>query len=796
MPLISEQYPNLMNGVSQQAATLRMSSQSEEQVNGYSSVVEGMNKRPPTQHVAKLNGLQGTPYIYTVNRDSTEQYVIVIDTGRVRVFDLDGAERIVMDPTDGAYLNDADPRGAFRAATIGDYTLILNRNKTVAHGSATKRGAETDKLLFVKGVNYGVKYEVKRNGVVEATFETPAATDNPKIGTDLVATDLHGKLVAKAFAGVSFEVVDNIIRIHGDTSDRWEFSDDFTGIYTEVVNPEMPKLSDLPLKAPNGMYIKITGDSSSEEDDYYVQFKTNDTAADATIGEGYWEETIGPDLEFALDAATMPHQLRRNSDGSFTFGPITWGERAVGDIQTAPWPSFVGAQISDIYYDRNRLCFLSGPNVVMSRARALFEFFPTTVTTILDDGPIDVAASGSRVINLRAAVPFNREVMLFADQTQLTIDVENLLASEPPSLDVLTDYETDKNVFPVAVGKNLYFTVTRGAYTSVMEYYIVTETDTTDAADITKHVPTYIPHGAFKLSASPTTDVLFCLTDTAPNRVYVYKYYWRGVEKLQSSWSYWEFDPTCEILNVDFIKDTAYFLIRYADGIYLEKMLVSEGQVDDNIDFVFRLDRRVSNAQASKFAVRNLGGGSYETDFYIPYEVSGDVTVAITAGGLTPLPVGSQPEVLATAIDNGQTKITVAGDVQLANFYVGSRYVMRYVFSEPVIKTNATQGGLATITGGRLQINKWLMSFTRTGYFRAEVEAGAGRGKYTYIYDGKILGTSSAVIGKAVITEGVFGFRVNANAKNVKITLINDSVLPSYFTSCEWEGRFKRRTSR
>ena len=46
MPLVNEQIPNLMNGVSQQATTMRMSSQAEEQLNGYSSVVEGPEQAP------------------------------------------------------------------------------------------------------------------------------------------------------------------------------------------------------------------------------------------------------------------------------------------------------------------------------------------------------------------------------------------------------------------------------------------------------------------------------------------------------------------------------------------------------------------------------------------------------------------------------------------------------------------------------------------------------------------------------------------------------------------------------
>ena len=54
MPLVSTTIPNLINGVSQQPAALRLASQAEAVVNCMSSPVEGFKKRPPMNHVARL----------------------------------------------------------------------------------------------------------------------------------------------------------------------------------------------------------------------------------------------------------------------------------------------------------------------------------------------------------------------------------------------------------------------------------------------------------------------------------------------------------------------------------------------------------------------------------------------------------------------------------------------------------------------------------------------------------------------------------------------------------------------
>ena len=54
MGLVSKSIPNLINGVSQQPPALRLESQGEVQENGFSDVVDGLKKRPPTQFLKKL----------------------------------------------------------------------------------------------------------------------------------------------------------------------------------------------------------------------------------------------------------------------------------------------------------------------------------------------------------------------------------------------------------------------------------------------------------------------------------------------------------------------------------------------------------------------------------------------------------------------------------------------------------------------------------------------------------------------------------------------------------------------
>ena len=86
MSLVSSSLPNLVNGVSQQPYVQRLISQGEIQLNGYSSLVEGLRKRPPSRHVAKLRSTPvSNAYVHTINRSPTEQYTVIADGAKLYV---------------------------------------------------------------------------------------------------------------------------------------------------------------------------------------------------------------------------------------------------------------------------------------------------------------------------------------------------------------------------------------------------------------------------------------------------------------------------------------------------------------------------------------------------------------------------------------------------------------------------------------------------------------------------------------------------------------------------------------
>ena len=138
--LISRTIGSLINGVSLQPAAVRHKSQNEAQEDCISDIVEGVSRRPPTEHVALI---EATPAVngyklHSINRDTSEQYIVLFEDGAIRVFDYDGVEQTVTTSLvadtggDLDYFATTNPRKEIQAVTIADFTFIANKNITVA----------------------------------------------------------------------------------------------------------------------------------------------------------------------------------------------------------------------------------------------------------------------------------------------------------------------------------------------------------------------------------------------------------------------------------------------------------------------------------------------------------------------------------------------------------------------------------------------------------------------------------------------------------------------------------------
>ena len=786
MALISSSIPNFVNGVSQQPFTLRLNSQGEAQENGISTVSQGLKKRPPTQHLKKI---QSTPlancFIHTINRDSTERYVAVITNGGLKVYDIAGNEKTVNFPNGTSYLVAADPAKSFSAVTVADYTFLVNKAITVTKSSATTPTRPFEGLVNVKAGNYGKTYKVLINETLVASYTTPdgsVAAHTAQISTDFIASQL--------FAGISVSGVTKIL--NGSTiylSSSTDFSlgteDGFNNGAMVGIKGKLQKFADLPANpGVDGVVIEITGTGSGETatspfDSYYVKYSTNT----GTTGVGVWKECPAPGILSSYNAATMPFILVREADGTFTFKQATYKSRLVGDDTSNPFSSFVGHTISDIFFYRNRLGLLADEAVVFSEAGEYFNFMRTTVTQLLDSDPIDVNASHTKVSLLKHAVPFNKQLLLFSEQTQFVVDQNDLLTPKTVGLKVATEFPCNTVAKPVGIGKNIYFAVDKGAYSAFREYYADVNNIGNDSMDVTGHLPKYVPSNIFKIAAAANEDILVGLSSSDPASLYIYKYFWANNDKLQSSWSKWSFGSDSTILNVDFIGSELFLVINRADGAYFEKIAVSLGDIGPSEPYLIHLDRKV---QLTSSALTFSGGYT---------------TINLSTLGYTPstgsyqVVIKSHPSLKAGEIYDviwDGTNAKVLGNITGATFSFGRKYTFRYELSTITVRTNQQGGGQKSDTEGRLQLRKIAFNYADAGYFKATVKP-VGRDTYTYVFSGKVLG-EAAVVGRYSISSGRFQIPIISRNIGTSIVLENDSPLPSSFLSADWEGFYVKRS--
>ena len=789
MPLITRSIPNLIGGVSQQPEILRLENQATTQENGFSGVVEGLKKRPPTNHIAKIsNSAFSNAFIHTINRDTSERYIVVITNGNIAVHTVGGVAKTVVNQTNATnYLQSSNPREDFKCLTVNDFTFVLNKNKAVAMDSSSTSPAKVEQAVYtvVQGINntpYSITVDGNTTSFTSSNSNTKSIRDGVKNSIGSPANITLTNLGDSSFS---------IVKSTGTLS--VSASDGYGNQASQVIKDEVQNFSDLPAEAPNNMVVEVKGDASNTFDNYYVKFSSSTKV---------WEETLEPGIANKLDANTMPHVLIRTADGNFRFTQVdgssytisstsfdvpAFGNRTVGDLDSSPTPSFVGTKMKDIFFHRNRLGFLADENVIMSRSGEQFEFFNETVTDVLDTEVIDVNVAHTKVSILKHAVAFDEKLLLFSDQTQFILVGGASLTPGNVSVNVTTEYESLDSVSPVGSGNNVFFGFNKGQFTGVREMYVESDGETNQGEDITANIPKYIPSEVFKFANASNENILVLLSNKTgeKNNLYIYQWFFSQGRRLQSAWHKWSIGASAntEILNVDFIGTTLFLVVQRSDGVYIETIDCSPAVVDTGSTYLTHLDRKLDNTQVTE----SYSSGTNLTTITLPYAI--DSTMKLVGKSGASNKAGRD---ITIASQSGST-ITVTGDITAFNYFIGEQYEFLYTFSQQYLALGQSQAGSRTrIREGRLQIRNWTVSFNDTGFFQSAVTP-VGRSTSEATFNGTIVGTG--LTGTVNLEDGDFTFSVQSRNDNLTISLKNNSHLPSNFVNAEWEGYYVSQAS-
>lgn len=350
MPLVSQSTSSYKGGVSQQPDIVRFPDQVSQQINGFSSQVQGLQKRPPTKHIKRLgNKIDGTASkFHIINRDENEQYILQMQNGALKVWDLAGTEKKVTIADDAQYLSTEDPNSDFRAVTVADYTFILNRSKVVQLDteSLTPSTGSNIALVYIKNAQYAKTYAIFVGDVFACGMITPdggeakqavqttsayiaerlvdmfngdtSVTGQVSLTTyDQLLQQLGGTATARYAKNPDFRFDSYTVKVHGDSVISIKqnsaqavpnvvVKDGFGNTNAYPIKGYVNSVAKLPPAAPDGYICRIKGQTNTQDDDYYVAYNEQKNA---------WLQTVAPKIPYKYKPQTMPHALTRELTG-------------------------------------------------------------------------------------------------------------------------------------------------------------------------------------------------------------------------------------------------------------------------------------------------------------------------------------------------------------------------------------------------------------------------------------------------------------------------------------------------
>ena len=686
-------------------------------------------------------------------------------------------------PSDG-YLNGATAAD-IEVLTLNDYTFVLNKAKTVAMETTTTADKPNEAFVVIKVVGAG-HYRVYLDGVQRASHNTGGGGDVDSIVSDLVSdingSTFGGTTYAAAAVGPGFYISANAaftISVVGGPSE------DSMSVFQDSV----PTVADLPLQCRNDFKVRIVNSIDVDVDDMYVKFVTD---GGVTYGTGVWEESNAWDITFELDPQTLPHQIVRNADGSFTYGPIDWADREIGDLETNPDPSFVGAKINNLFFYRNRLGFLSNESVILSKAGDYFNFFATTALTVTDDDPIDVSASSIKPVNLRYVRPANAGLVLFSDVQQFLIaGNEDILSPETVKITELSSYECDPNVEAVTLGTTLAFVSKTPLYTRLFELANISGAQPPFMYDQTQIVPELVPQTVDSMISSPGLSVV-SLGTVGNNTVYQFRFSQQGDQRAVSTWYKW--DLTGTLLDQFFDASTYYAVVANGSDVYVQSYDLTQASEEGYLTLPTGEKTDVCLDLWNVNPYRTYDSSADTTRIFLPYnEVSSGTFSVVVLGGyidddiaLSSASVGAV--LYPTVVDDaGGDYVDVDGDYRGRNLIIGYTYTMNVELPKFFLTQSDGKTAQSDFTSD-LIIHRIKVSTGLSGPVKYQITI-TGRPEWTQtieavqpnVYDLNNVNLSA---------EAIHTIPIYQRNENLSIKMIGDSPMPVSLLSLNWEGRY------
>jgi hypothetical protein len=466
-----------------------------------------------------------------------------------------------------------------------------------------------------------------------------------------------------------------------------------------------------------------------------------------------------------------------------------WKNREVGDAETNPMPSFVGYPIDLISFYKNRIVFTSRQNVICSQAGDYFNFFASTVITIVDSDPIDISASTLKPIRLKHAISTPQGLLLFGDNAQMLLSTTTeAFSPKTAEVNLLSTLSQTDRIAPVDIGSSYIF-VEEGLKASSIYEMAVTDINTKpQSVELTRPLPSYIPAAIVDMQVSQSAGTLAILSKQETRNLYLYRWFNLTGDNRVSGWFRWIMPSDVEFFTFD--HDILFVVTKHGSNYVLSRMSLLTDTPAESLLFEGQyLDVRLDLFDYNPTRVYNSGTNLTRICFKDGFE---DTNLQPVLMYLNADVAGYFEEQTlqydATAAAGQKYFLTVDGNQTTSKFAIGYKYeASAQLPAFYFVKDD--RGGKDTLNiprVSRIKVNSY-----NSGPYRAVIRA-EGRNDFVLelpqINADNYLANNIPIIRNAQST-----IPVMAKGNQFEFELIADSPFQTAFTSIDWEGTYNNK---
>jgi hypothetical protein len=468
-----------------------------------------------------------------------------------------------------------------------------------------------------------------------------------------------------------------------------------------------------------------------------------------------------------------------------------WKYREVGDNETNPMPSFVGYPIDTVSFYKNRIVFASRQNVICSQAGDYFNFFASTVITIVDSDPIDLSASTLKPIRLKHAIAAPQGLLLFGDNAQLLLSTTTeAFSPKTAEVNLVSTLSQTDRIAPLDIGSSFMFLEEGVKASSIYEMVLDNQGGKPTSIELTRLIPTYIPAAVLDMQVSQSAGTMAILSKQELSSLYLYRWFnLTGDQQRVSGWFRWILPGDIQFFTFD--HDIVFVVTKHGSNYVLSKMSLLTDTPSESLLFEGQyLDVRLD---------------LFDYNPTLTYDAAADLTHVCFKDGFEdldeqPVLVFLNPDIAGyfeeQTLQYDASKpvgekyfLTVEGNETTSSFAIGYKYEALAQLPAFYVVTDEARGVKDTINiprVSRIKVNSY-----NSGPYRAVIKSD-GRDDFVLQLP-QINANNYQANNIPIIRNAQSTVPVLAKGDQFEFELIADSPFQTAFTSLNWEGTYDNK---